>query len=106
MRDDLLPLTPAVFHTLLTLVDGPCHCYAIAQAVELRTENRVRMGPGTLYGTLAKLVELGLIEEAPGADDGRRRVYRLSDNGEQVLRLEAERLAGDVEILRAKAVLR
>lgn len=104
MSDDLLPLTPVVFHTLLTLADGPSHGYAIAQAVEERTHDRVRMGPGTLYGTLARLVELDLIEE-DGDRGGRRRVYRLTDAGQDVLRREAERMQGEVEILRAKEIL-
>jgi len=104
LSDDLLPLTPVVFHTLLTLSDGPSHGYAIAQAVEERTQDRVRMGPGTLYGTLARLVELGLIEEDDDSG-GRRRVYRLTGHGQDVLRSEAERLAGDVELLRAKEIL-
>ncbi|NKB88175.1 MAG: PadR family transcriptional regulator [Acidobacteria bacterium] len=105
MSEDLLPLTPAVFHTLLTLADGPGHGYAIAQAVEARTENRVRMGPGTLYGTLARLVELELIREDTADGQGRRRVYRLTMAGESLLRREAERMAADVEMLRAKALL-
>lgn len=104
---DLSPLTPVVFHTLLTLVDGASHGYAIARAVEERTGNSVRMGPGTLYGTLSRLSAGGLIEECAGDGNAaeRRRCYRLTDQGREVLEREGLRLQGDVDLLRAKNVL-
>ena len=104
--NDLLPLTPVVFHTLLTLVDGASHGYAIARTVEERTDNRVRMGPGTLYGSLSRMTGMGLIEECGDSGNGeRRRNYRLTDLGRDVLEREARRLEGEVEILRSKKVL-
>lgn len=107
--DAHLPLTPAVFHTLLCLVDEPRHGYAIAQEVEERTAGRVKMGPGTLYGCLHRLNGLDYIEEceAPAVGDSeRRRYYRLRELGRAVLQAEARRLADDVSLLRAKKVLR
>jgi len=111
-RDNIdahLPLTVVTFHTLLCLVDGEMHGYAIAQEVEERTRRRVRMGPGTLYGTLHRLRDQGYIRECAApreADSERRRYYELTTLGRDVLDAEAERLAGDVRLLRAKKVLR
>jgi len=108
--DQHLPLTPVVFHTLLTLVEGQRHGYAIAQEVEERTGGRVKMGPGTLYGCLHRLSGLGYIQEcdAPpyAAASERRRYYRLHDLGRSVLQAEARRLEADVHLLRVKNVLR
>ena len=105
-----LPLTPVVFHTLLSLVEGQRHGYAIAQEVEERTGGRVKMGPGTLYGCLHRLNGLGYIEEceapADAAESERRRYYRLRELGRAVLHAEASRLEADVHLLRAKNVLR
>lgn len=107
--DEHLPLTPVVFHTLLCLVEGSRHGYAIAQEVEDRTGGRVKMGPGTLYGCLHRLNGLELIEECdapPGAGEAeRRRYYRLSDRGRHVLEAEARRLEQEVKLLRSKKVL-
>jgi len=102
------PLTPVVFHTLLCLVDGEMHGYAIAQQVEERTGGSVRMGPGTLYGSLHRLREIGYIEEcdAAGAAGERRRYYRLAALGRDALEAEAARLQGEVRLLQAKKVLR
>src|SRR5437879_6118048 len=94
--ETLLPLTPAVFHILLALADGDCHGYGIMQEVERRSEGKVRLGPGTLYGSIKRLLHAGLIEESevrPEADDERRRYYRLTDFGQRVAAAEAERLA-------------
>ena len=87
------PLTPAVFHVLLALADGFRHGYAILQAVEA-TSGR-SMGPGTVYGTLQRLEEAGLVTEtrAPAkSSDARRRYYALTPHGRDALRVEAERL--------------
>ena len=95
--DDVLPLTPAVFHVLIALANGPAHGYAVAQEVEKETAGRIRMGPGTLYGSLQRMRDEELIEETsnPG-DDGvhseRRRYYRLTRWGSAVLRAETARL--------------
>jgi DNA-binding PadR family transcriptional regulator len=108
---DFLPLTPAVLHILLALADGEQHGYAVAQAVEALTEGTVRMGPGTLYGSIGRMVASGLIEEstrprARSGDDERRRFYRLTTLGRRVLEFEADRLARVVALARAKNVLR
>lgn len=105
----LLPLSEAVLQILLALVDGPRHGYGIMQEVEQRTEGRVEMGPGTLYGAVKRLRERGLIDEAQDAadagDDGRRRYYGLTPLGREVARLEVERLARLVETARRKRLV-
>ncbi len=105
-----LPLTPAVFHVLLALADEERHGYAIMKEVEGRTGGRVRMGPGTLYGTIKRLLRARLIEELderpdPAIDDERRRYYRLTGLGRVVAAAEAERLEGLVADARGKHLL-
>jgi DNA-binding PadR family transcriptional regulator len=107
----LLPLTPAVFHILIALADGETHGYAIMQEVARRSGGSVRLGPGTLYGAISRLLEDGLIEESderpdPEMDDTRRRYYRLTNFGGRVLAAETERLAGLVRAARATKVIR
>jgi DNA-binding PadR family transcriptional regulator len=107
----LLPLSAAVLHTLLALAEGARHGYAIAQDVETLTDGQVRMGPGTLYGTLQRCQSAGLIDDAPAprgrdADDERRRYYRLTPLGRRVLELEIARLDRTLAAARAKRVLR
>ena len=108
---ELLPLTPAVFNILLALADGEKHGYAIMREVEASTDGRVVMGPGTLYGSIKRMLQAGLIEESDGRvdpemDDPRRRAYyRLTGLGRRVLALEAERLAAQVRLARAKSIL-
>lgn len=105
-----LPLTPAVFNILLALADGDKHGYAIMTEVEQNTNGEVKMGPGTLYGSIKRMLAAGLITESgdrpdPEADDERRRYYRLTGAGRTALRAEAERLARQVSIARLKQVL-
>jgi DNA-binding PadR family transcriptional regulator len=105
------PLTPAVFHILLSLADGEQHGYAIMREVAARTDNALVMGPGTLYGTLKRMLEAGLIEESgerpdPALDDQRRRYYRLTRQGRRSAVLEAERLDALVRTARARNLLR
>jgi len=105
-----LPLTPATFHILLALVDGERHGYAIMREVEERTEGAVRLGPGTLYGSLKRLLEAGLVEEGreradPEVDDERRRYYRLTRFGLSVARAEARRLDRMVRAARQKKLI-
>ena len=100
----LLPLPQAQFHVLVALTAGDRHGYAIMGAVEETSGGVVRMGPATLYGTLKKLVQRGLVEESdhrPSDDDERRRYYRLTGLGQSVCRAEADRLAGLVSVARS-----
>ncbi len=103
-----LPLAPAQFHVLAALSEGDMHGYAIMQAVESSSNDLVRMGPATLYGTLKRLCEAGLTEELthrPGpGDDQRRRYYRLTGLGREVCLAESDRLADLV--LRSRTNLR
>lgn len=108
--EDLLPLTPAVFNILLALADGEKHGYGIMLEVEENTNGQMQMGPGTLYGSIKRMLKAGLVEETderpdPELDDQRRRYYRATGMGQRVLRLEAERLAGQVALARAKDLL-
>src|SRR4051812_3720555 len=90
-----LPLAPATFQILLALVGGDRHGYAIMKEVTTRSDGAVRLGPGTLYGALKRLLENGLVEEGderadPDLGDDRRRYYRLTKFGLAVARLEAQ----------------
>ena len=107
---DNLPLTPAVFNILLALSDGEKHGYAIMREVEENSQGEVKMGPGTLYGSIKRLLEAGMIEESGGRsdpehDDQRRRYYRLTGAGTQALANEARRLAHQVSVARRKQIL-
>ena len=92
----LLPLAPAFLQILIALGDSERHGYSIMQDVADRTEGRVRMSPGTLYGSIKRMLEEGLIEElttgAAGADE-RRRFYRITRFGRRVAAAEADRLS-------------
>jgi DNA-binding PadR family transcriptional regulator len=104
-----LPLTPAVFNILLALADGEKHGYAIMQEVETITDGQMQMGPGTLYGSIKRLLAAGLIEESderpdPELDDERRRYYCLSGLGQLVLAAEVARLETLVLAARARPV--
>ena len=101
--DAVLPLSPTTFHVLVAMAQGPRHGYAIAQEVEALTDGRIVMGPGTLYGSLQRMVAATLIEEAdnPGEDGlhaGRRRYYSVTALGSAALRSEAERLLRAVHV--------
>ena len=121
---ELLPLTPVVLHMLLALAEreelaqsSGKHGYALAQEVEAMTDGQIRMGPGTLYGSIQRMLASGLIEEVSrtrlagrsravhGDDDERRRYYRLTMLGHRVLAMELARLAQVVAIARAKRLL-
>jgi DNA-binding PadR family transcriptional regulator len=99
------PLTPAVFHILLALADGPLHGYAIMQAVELSAGSAVRMGPGTIYGSLQRMEAAGLVKEVGGGADDRRRMFALQPAGRRALMSEAERLSRLAALVRAKRLL-
>lgn len=104
-----LPLTPVVLHLLLALADEPQgkHGYALAREVEELTDGQIRMGPGTLYGSIQRMLDASLIEErrTRAGDDERRRYYRLTAFGRTVLSLEVARLANVVAIARGKQLL-
>lgn len=105
----LLPLKPAWFHILLALADGVQHGYAIRSLVEERTEGRVKLWPATLYGSIRELSEEDLIEALDEAedpdDDARRRYYRLTPRGSELLRAEADRLQALVDAARSSRAL-
>lgn len=107
--DAHLPLTPATFHILLSLSDGERHGYAIMTEVGERTGGKVKLGPGTLYTSLKRLVENGVVEETGEQrgpeDDERRRYYRLTPLGRAVARAEARRLDGMVRLARSKRLI-
>ena len=108
--DEFLPLTPAMFHILLALADSERHGYDIMQEVDQRTEGTVRLGPGTLYGSIKRMLADGLVEESgdrpdPELDDERRRYYRLTDFGYRVAKAEAERLSQLVKASVAKKLI-
>ena len=106
--EDLLPLPPATFHILLALVDEERHGYAVIQDVEARTGGELRMSAGTLYRSIARMVEQGLITEVARrrsmADDERRRYYRLTPFGTAVARAEMRRLSQLVRLARARGL--
>ncbi len=104
----LLPLTPQVFHILVALADRDQHGYAVMQDVAERTGGKMRLSPGTLYGSIKRMLEQGLIvelgdKERPEArdDDERRRYYRLTPFGRKVAKAEAVRLSEMLEQARA-----
>ena len=103
---EFLPLRPAVFHILVVLAEGKRHGYAIKQEVEKRTDGVVKMGPGTLYESIQRMQERGLVEETssrplPANDQAQRRYYRLSKLGREVLKAEVTRLGAIVDDARA-----
>ena len=105
-----LPLTPATFQILLALVDGERHGYAMMREVAERSDSTVRLGPGTLYGSLKRLLDAGLVEEGaertdPQLDDERRRYYRITRLGLAVARAEARRMAALVRSARTKRLI-
>jgi DNA-binding PadR family transcriptional regulator len=105
----LLPLPPATFHILVALADTERHGYGIIQDVEARTDGELRLSAGTLYRSIARMVEQGLICEvtkrpAWPLDDERRRYYRLTPFGTAVARAEMRRLAQLVRLARARGL--
>lgn len=107
--ESFLPLTPAIVHILLAIADEDRHGYAIMQEVARITDGGIQMGPGTLYGTIKRMLASGLIEETderpdPQLDDERRRYYRATALGRRVLKAETSRMAALVAAARAKKV--
>lgn len=104
-----LPLTPAVFHVLLALAGGEMHGYGIMQDVARISGGCVRMGPGTLYGTIKRMLEAKLIVESderpdPALDDERRRYYRLTGLGSRIAAAEAQRLSSLLKAARKRGL--
>lgn len=108
--ESFLPLTPAVFHILLSLADGERHGYAIMRGVAEATDGRLTMGPGTLYGSIKRLLTSGWIEEHderpdPALDDERRRYYRLTSLGRSAAIAEARRHEALLKVAHRKGLL-
>jgi DNA-binding PadR family transcriptional regulator len=104
---DLTPLSPAVFHILLSLGEGERHGYALKREISLRTGGKLKLGPGVLYGSINKMLELGVIEESddrpdPHLDDERRRYYRITPYGRKVAQAEAARMRELVQLAGAR----
>lgn len=107
MASDSTPLSPAVFHILLSLAEGERHGYALKREIALRTGGKLKLGPGVLYGSINKLLEQGLIEESddrpdPHLDDERRRYYRITPYGRKVALAEAARMRDLAQLAAAK----
>ena len=108
--DSFLPLRPSVFHILLALSDGDLHGYGIMQEVAEHTDGQIKLGPGTLYGAIKRLLNDRLILETderpdPELDDERRRYYRLTELGQKVLRAEAQRISRMVSVAQRKRLV-
>ena len=108
--EGMLPLTPAVYHILLALADGERHGYSIMQEIAIQTGGALRIGPTTLYRSIKRILEDGLIVEVderpdPELDDERRRYYRLTPFGQQVAIAETRRLAQAVAVAKTKPIL-
>jgi DNA-binding PadR family transcriptional regulator len=106
----LIPLTPAVFYILLALAGGEQHGYEIMKQVKQDSSGQVKMGTGTLYGSLKRMLADGLIDEAgerpdPAMDDERRRYYRLTDLGRQAFNAELRRYAQVVSLAGQRRLL-
>jgi DNA-binding PadR family transcriptional regulator len=107
--DSLLPLPPATFHILVALADDDRHGYAIMQDVADRTGGELKLSAGTLYRSIQRMLEQGLIAElrerpAPELDDERRRYYRITPFGRAAARAEARRLAQMLRLARARGL--
>jgi DNA-binding PadR family transcriptional regulator len=99
------PLTPAVFHILLALADGPRHGYAIMQAVEETGGPGLRAGPGTIYGSLQRMEEAGLVREVASRGGARRRLFALQPEGRRALESESRRIVRLAHLVRARRLI-
>ena len=109
--DDLLPLPTAVFHILIALADRDRHGYSIMQDVAARTDGKAQLSAGTLYSSIRRMLEQGLIEELrvspdPSSTDERRRYYRLTRFGKRVAAAEVQRLSALLQQARATGLVR
>jgi DNA-binding PadR family transcriptional regulator len=106
--EELLPLTPAVFHILLALARGEMHGYEIMKAVRQDSGGRVKMGNGTLYGSVKRMLADGLVADAgerAEGDDTRRKYYRLTDLGRETMNAEIQRYRDTLEAIRKKELI-
>src|SRR5271166_3322676 len=106
MKDSLLPLPPATFHILMAVADDDRHGYGIIQDVAARTNGELKLSAGTLYRSIQRMLEQGLLIETkerptPELDDERRRYYRITPYGAEVARAEADRLRQLIKLARA-----
>lgn len=106
----VLPLTPVATQILLALADRQRHGLGIADEIEETTGGKMVLGPGTLYGAMKRLLELGLIDEPDNtpkgeSEDPRRRYYRITSLGSRVLEIEARAMADVIQVARAKRVI-
>jgi DNA-binding PadR family transcriptional regulator len=107
--ESLLPLPPATFHILVALADDDRHGYAVIKDIEARTGGRLKLSAGTLYRSVDRMVQQGLIREissplARNMDDERRRYYRITPFGREVAMAEGRRLAQMLDLARAKGL--
>lgn len=105
MKKAPVPLTPPVFHILLALADGPLHGYAIMQAVEQTAGAEPSMGPGTIYGSLQRMEDAGLVKEVAARTADRRRLFTLLPAGRRALAQEARRLSRLAALVRARRLV-
>ena len=105
MKRAPVPLTPSVFHILLALADGPLHGYGIMQAVEETAGAEPAMGPGTIYGSLQRMEEAGLVKELAARTADRRRLFTLLPAGRRALAQEAERLTRLAALVRTRRLV-
>lgn len=102
---ELLPLSAVVFFVLFALADGEKHGYLIMQQVSVLSDGKLRMGPATLYTTIQRLVDQLLIEETDKDAGGRRRYYRLTGSGQELLRAELDRQDAVLRLARSKKLI-
>ena len=107
--ESMLPLPPATFHILVALADDDRHGYAVIQDIAARTGGELKLSAGTLYRSIQRMLEQGLIVEthqrpAPELDDERRRYYRITPFGTAVAKAEARRLSQLVKMARARGL--
>src|SRR5690349_8974310 len=102
---DQLPLTVPVYQILLSLLDAPLHGYGLLEDIESRTGGEIQLTASTLYGAVARMLDVGLIAEMPAGLDDRRRSYRITRSGRALVRQEAERLSRAAGFARDKRLI-
>jgi len=105
MRTYLEPLTPAVFYIMLSLSLKERHGYDIMNQVESDSHGKIKMGPGTLYGSIKRMLEAGLITEVDKSKDNRRKFYKLTQKGQKHLSAEIERYSEVVDLVNNRKLI-